>query len=122
MKSSHVHVHIDSREDQDLLHQILERLQAQEQIMSALSDAVQGLSDTIDQVVTRIDEDVAHLNDLLSQAQANDAADAEAIETLQADADETVNRLNEATARLSAIDPVANFPVDEGEPPVDPPA
>lgn len=98
--------------------------------MSDLSDAVGRLTDSVAEVTDRVNEDVAHLQDLLDQAlqmaadaAANDAADAAAIadlttqrDALSADAADTVSRINAATDGLTAIDPLADFPPPEPEP------
>ena len=99
--------------------------------MTATQEAITALTDAVAGVAVRVDEDVAHLldlldqaNGLLAQAQANDAADAAAIAALTeqaaaltADAEATVASITAATDSLKAIDPLADFPA-----PVEPPA
>lgn len=121
----HVHVHVDHG---DHTTELLERLSAIETqltiigvSMSDTSAALTGLTDAITSAMSRIDEDVAHLQDLLEQALASDAADAATIQQLRDEAAATVASINEQTARLTAIDPVADFPAPPEEPPVEEP-
>lgn len=101
----HVHVHLGEEDPQ-----ILKRLTSMESLMSDMSGAMNNLSTAINDVSQRIDEDVAHLQDLLNQAMATDAADQATIAQLQADAAQTIQRLNASTDQLQAIDPIKDFP------------
>lgn len=92
--------------------------------MTEQSEAVANLTTAVQGVASRVADDVAHLQELLSQAldavataQANDATDTAAIaelnttvDSLRADAADTVGRINEATDSLSSIDPLSDFP------------
>ncbi len=90
------------------LDAVVTRLTALEAKVSALTDAVVALK-------ARIDEDVAHLRDLLDQALATAADDQATIDALRAEADGVV-------ASINAIDPVADFPAEpDPAPPVEPP-
>jgi hypothetical protein len=107
----------------DKIDRILTLLRRQGANMSQLSDAVDALQG-------RISEDVSHLLDLLSAANAraeasaaNDAADAATIADLQAQNQAAMDDAAATVARITAIDPVADFPGVETppeEPPVEP--
>lgn len=112
-QETHVHLHIDVTSNQQ---PIIDQLIIMEDKMSELHDAVAGLTASIDGVVARVDQDVAHLHDLLNQALAADVADQATIAALQADAAATVESITTATASLTAIDPDADFPVAEPAP------
>jgi predicted RNase H-like nuclease len=71
--------------------------------MSALSDAVAAM-------VAKVNEDVAHLRELLDAALATDAADAATIADLRAQADATGADIADAISAMSAVDPDPSFP------------
>lgn len=94
--------------------------------MADVNAAVQGLTDAVAAMTTRIDEDVQHLRDLVDQALATQTADQAEIARLQGEADAAVTSINDATSRVGAIDPVSDFPstpeptpTPEPEPPAD---
>jgi hypothetical protein len=98
------------------LARILQLIQSEGNIMSALSDAVDAL-------VARVSEDTQHLLDLLAEAQAaaaaaeaNDAADAQAIADAQAERDAALADAQATVDRINSIDPVADFPTVEAPP------
>jgi hypothetical protein len=71
--------------------------------MSALSDALQAMS-------ARINEDFANLRALLDEALANDAADATALAEANAKADSLQADIDAALGAIAAVDPDADFP------------
>jgi hypothetical protein len=97
----HVHVHLGGDSDTQAK---LDQLGAQ---MTALTDA-------IDQMRARIDADFANVSDLLERALATDAADeAEKARLRQELADMQLSHtaeIDDAVARLGAVDPDPNFP------------
>lgn len=116
-----VHIHITNIVDNT---EVLARLESMENTMSDLSNASAELASAVLDVVSRVDEDVAHLQDLLDQALATDASDQATIDQLRADAAQTVQSLTDSTNRLKSINPDPSFPVvdpgtDPGTP-VDP--
>lgn len=84
---------------------------------------VSDLSDAVDALLVRVNEDVNHLLDLLAASQAaeaaalaNDAADAQTIAERTAERDAALADAQATVARINAIDPLGDFP------PVEPPA
>lgn len=122
-KVVHIHIHQSNTE-------VLERLTIMEIIMSDVQAALDAQTEAINantaatnELIGRVDEDVAHLQDLLAQALATDAADQATIDQLRADAAATVGRITDATTAitastgaLAAVDPDPTFPATE--PPV----
>lgn len=116
MKVDVLYTHPNSKKIFRLLKKIFTILEIQGEKMSQLSEAVDALQ-------SRISEDVTHLLDLLSQANAraeaavaNDAADAATIEALRAENQAALDDATATVARITNIDPVADFPGVEPEP------
>lgn len=99
----HIHISVPPTE-------ILERLNTMENMMTALSDAVDALQSRIDVDVAELLRQIGELSGLLDQAMANDASDAAAIADLTAQRDALMSDINDTVARISTIDPVADFP------------
>lgn len=108
----------------EALGDISTRQTAMEAKMSELSDAVAG-------VVSRVDEDFAHLRDLLEQALATETSNEAEIARLREEAATVGADISSAVSELNAVDPDASNPeppaggggVDDGggQPPVDTP-
>jgi hypothetical protein len=81
--------------------------------MSALSDALQAMT-------ARINEDFANLRALLDEALANDAADDAALAAANARADELQADIDAAITAVGAVDPDPANPAAPVEPPVEP--
>lgn len=107
------------------LNEILTRLTEIETNMADITGAVTALTDAVASMQTRIDADVQHLRDLLSQALATDTANQAEIARLNAEGDAAVASITGATAAVAAIDPLSDnpapTPVPDPEPPVDVP-
>jgi len=71
--------------------------------MTALSDALQAMQ-------ARINEDWAKLREELNTALANDAADDEELAAANARADALQADIDEALGTIAAVDPDASFP------------
>jgi hypothetical protein len=107
----------------ELLHCIVQKLDRMEdRFMSALDDAVTGLTTEVDRVLTDVVQD---LRDKLAQAQADDASAAE----VAADVAENVQKLDDLRAHVSGFEPPASDPAepapptdDGGLPPAEPTA
>lgn len=113
----HIHVHLaveasDSGQPDPIQQLILDRLTMMEFLMSDTSAALAGLTDAIAAATGRVNDDTAHLRDLLEQALATDSADQAEIDRLRGEASTVVDSINAATAQLSSIDPVADFPAN----------
>jgi predicted nucleic acid-binding Zn-ribbon protein len=116
LKVSPIHIYQHMENEDQILHElqhINHRLEIMENQMSALTDAVQALSDSIAAATARIDEDVAHLNDLLTQALATETANQAVIAQLTQEAADVTASITAQTTALNAIDPVNTFPVVE---------
>jgi hypothetical protein len=106
-----VHVHVTV-----LPTEAIERLITLENMMTALSDAVDALQERINVDVTELLRQISELSGLLDTAMANDASDAAAIADLTAQRDDLLAQINETISRISTIDPVADFPNVEPAP------
>lgn len=100
-EDEYVLVPFDGCSDTDRIIQAINELGAQ---VSDLTDALAG-------AVSRIDEDFAHMADLVTQALAADASDKTEIERLTAALDEATVQHAAVIAGLNAINPDPNFPV-----------
>lgn len=85
-----------------------------EAMMSALSDAVAAAA-------ARVNDDFAHLRDLLDQALATETANQAEIARLTSEADAVQADVNQAVADLANMDPDPDNPVVVEEPPVEEP-
>lgn len=110
----HVYFHSggspDTSEVATALSQIMSRLTSMEETMSDTNDALTGLTQAVADVATRVDEDVAHLQDIISQMSQTAVDDQAEIDRLTSEAAAVAGRINEQTARLTAIDPLTDFP------------
>lgn len=107
--------------DEHLAHKmdrILDLLQAQGVTMSNLSDAVDALQGRITEDVQHLQDVIAGLTADLAAALADDAADAATIAEKQAEIDAINADVAATVERITAIDPVSDFPGVE-EPPVE---
>lgn len=95
----------------------------QEAHLSDISPAIQELRDAVTGVMQRVNEDVAHLQDLVAQAGATAATDAARIQQLVDEAAATAAQIGQTTATLQTINPDPNFPPapPAEQPPVVPP-
>ena len=113
MRHEDIHIHVHSPDSAA----VVERLTSMEKTMSELTDAIAAQQAALDGLAGRINEDVAHLQDLVAQAAATIATDQAAIDALTADAAATAQSITEATAsiaastaQIAAIDPDPTFP------------
>ena len=102
-KVVHIHIVHDNAE-------VLARLTTLENIMTALSDAVDALQERINVDVVELNRQIAALSGLLDTANANDATDAAAIADLGAQRDALMAEIADTISRIATIDPVADFP------------
>lgn len=109
-----IHIHIGQDNTA-----VLDRLTTMETTMSDINAAVSANTAALEGVKQRVTEDVSHLQDLLAQALQTDITNAAEVQRLTNEAAAAVQRINEATASMSAIDPVPDFPA---APPATPPA
>lgn len=105
---STVHIHLTTDNTA-----VLTALTHLETLMSNLGDSVAANTAAQTAAFARIDEDVAHLRDLVAQAIAVDAANAAEVARLTAEADAAVAQITANTAALNAEDPDPAFPVVE---------
>lgn len=100
-----------------IVWQLLMDANTQATTLEQIGVRMSELSDAVDALVARINEDVDHLLQLVADANAraeaaaaNDAADAATIADLQAQNAAALADAQAAVDRIKSIDPVADFP------------
>lgn len=120
-----IHIHIHPEPPKTLFERfVIRTLRRMEKKLTDISGAQDRQEAAFTEMAQRVNEDVNHLQDLVAEALATESANAAENARIRADAAAAVDRINDMTNRIVAIDPDVNFPSprpSEEQPPTDAP-